>query len=73
MADSQPSTITITLILPPDEALALAQFVKRIDYGACTRFANVNASYSGRAEGDTMWSAICLLQRQLADAGFAPR
>jgi hypothetical protein len=33
----------------------------------------VTVTYHGRAEGDVMWSAVCMLQRQLADAGFAPR
>jgi hypothetical protein len=52
---------------------ALAQFVKRVDFNACKRFASVSATYDGRPEGDTMWSAVCLLQSQLADAGYAPR
>jgi hypothetical protein len=29
--------------------------------------------YSGRTEGDVMWSAIRMVQGQLAEAGFAPR
>ena len=44
--------------LPPDEAAALAQFVKRVDYGTCTRFANVTVTYHGRAEGDVMWAHL---------------
>src|SRR5258708_3144152 len=66
-------TITVPLIVPFDEAGALAQFVKRIDYDTCVRFASVFVFYSGRTEGDTMWSAVCLVQRQLAEAGFNPR
>jgi hypothetical protein len=66
-------TVTIPLILPFDEAAALAQFVKRIDYDTCCRFASVCWTYGSRLEGDVMWSAIRLLQRQLAEAGFAPR
>jgi hypothetical protein len=65
--------ITIPFELPHDEAAALAQFVKRVDYNTCTRFVNSTVTYNGRAEGDVMWSAICMLQRQLAEAGFAPR
>ena len=65
--------ITIPLILPFDEAAALAQFVKRVDYDTCVRFASEFVFYSGRTEGDVMWSAVCLVQRELADAGFAPR
>jgi len=66
-------TITVPLILPFDEASALAQFVKRVDYETCNRFASKNVWYSGRAEGDVMWAALCILQRQLAVAGFNPR
>jgi hypothetical protein len=65
--------ITIPLELPRDEAAALSQFVKRVDYETCARFASVTTTYSGRAEGDVMWSGIRILQRQLAEAGFAPR
>ena len=74
MADSKPSTIAIPLHMPADEALALAQFVKRVDYETVNRFASPCATYgAGCSEGDVMWSAVYLLQRQLADAGFAPR
>jgi hypothetical protein len=73
MADSKPSTITIPLDLPPDEAAALSQLVKRIDYETCARFASPTTTYNGRSEGDVMWCAVCFLQRQLAEAGFAPR
>ena len=68
-----PETTTIPLELPPDEARALAQLVKRIDYEACTRFASTTTTYGGRSEADVMWSAICMLQRQLGEAGFAAR
>lgn len=71
MADQE--AITIQLHLPRDEAAALAQFVKRVDYETVQRFAAVCWLYGNRAEGHVMWSALCLLQRQLAEAGFAPR
>jgi len=71
MAD--PEAITIPLEVPRDEAAALSQFVKRVDYETCVRFASVTTTYGGRSEGDVMWSAVCMLQRQLAEAGFAPR
>jgi hypothetical protein len=73
MADSKPSTITIPFELPRDEATALAQFVKRIHWGTCSRFASRTTTYDGRSEADVMWSAVCMLQNQLAEAGFAPR
>jgi hypothetical protein len=63
----------IPLELPKPEAAALAQFVKRVDYGTCCKFASPTATYDGRHECDVMWSGICILQRQLAEAGFAPR
>jgi len=70
---AEPEAISIPLELPRDEAAALAQFVKRVDYETCVRFASPTTTYDGRSEGDVMWSAICMLQRQIAEAGFAPR
>jgi hypothetical protein len=63
---------TIPLELPPDEARAFSQFIKRIDYETCAWFAGASARYGERREGDVVWSAVCMLQRQLAEAGFAP-
>jgi hypothetical protein len=63
----------IPLELPRNEAAAFSQFVKRIDYDTCARFASKFVFYDGRTESDVMWSAVCMLQRQLAEAGFAPR
>jgi hypothetical protein len=51
----------------------LSQFVKRIGYEDCAKFASKFVFYSGRTEGDTMWSAVRMVQCQLAEAGFAPR
>jgi hypothetical protein len=65
-------TVVVVLNMPRAELAGLAQFVKRVDYASCTRFAS-RVTYDGRAEGDVIWSAICMLQRQLAEAGFAPR
>jgi hypothetical protein len=52
---------------------ALAQLVKRLDYDTCARFASVSWTYGNRSESYVIWSAVCLVQRQLADAGFNPR
>ena len=71
MAEQQASTIPLEL--PPNEAAAFSQFVKRIDYDALGRFTSTFVFYSGRTEHDTAWSAVCLVQRQLAEAGFNPR
>jgi hypothetical protein len=71
MAD--PEATTITLRLPSDEALALAQLVKRIDYDTVGRLTSRFDRYHGRSEQDTAWSAVHMLQNGLAEAGFAPR
>jgi hypothetical protein len=63
----------VMLVMPETEARAFAKLLGRIDYDACCRFAAVCVTYGNRAECDVMWSAICLLQRQLSEAGFAPR
>jgi hypothetical protein len=63
----------IPLELPPCEAMAFGHFVKRIDYDTCARLANVTATYGKRAECDVIWSAVCLLRRQLDEAGFTPQ
>lgn len=60
----------IPLDLPPDEARALAQFVKRTGRDDCKR---LGSRYDGGEEADAMWAAILKLQRALAEAGFAPR
>jgi len=65
--------IAITLHMPPNELHALAQFLKRVDYDLCNRLAGVCITYNGRSEGDTMWAAVRMVQRQLAEHGFAPR
>jgi hypothetical protein len=65
--------ILIPLELPRDEAAALSQFVKRIGYEDCAKFASKFVFYSRRTEADTVWSAIRMVQGQLAEAGFAPR
>jgi hypothetical protein len=72
MANQQ--VITIRLEFPsPDEATGLAQFVKRLGYDDCVRKASLFVFYSGRTEADVMWAALCILQRELAAAGFSPR
>ena len=60
----------IALDLPPDEAHALAQLVKRLDRSDCERLSN---RYDGGQERDAMIMGIDKVQRALAEAGFAPR
>jgi hypothetical protein len=71
MSESQEYDVMI--VIPETEARALAKLVGRIDFDTCHRFASITANYDGRCEADVMWCALCHLQRQLADAGFAPR
>jgi hypothetical protein len=63
----------IQLELPRNEAMAFSQFVKRVDYETLGRFASTFVFYGGRSEHNTSWSALRMLQRQLAEAGFNPR
>jgi hypothetical protein len=57
----------ITLDLPPDEAHASAQLVKRLDRGHCERLSN---RCDGGQERDAMIAGVDKLQRALKDAGF---
>jgi hypothetical protein len=60
----------IILELPPEQAIALAQFVKRTGFDDCKRLGN---RYDGGAEAEAMSAAVNKLQRALAEAGFSPR
>jgi hypothetical protein len=60
----------ITVDLPPEEAMALAQMVKRLGYDDAER---LSSRYDGGHERDLMLAGINKLQRALAEAGFAPR
>jgi hypothetical protein len=60
----------ITLDLPPDEAHALAQLVKRLDRSDCKRLSN---RYDSGQERDAMIAGVDKLQRALAEAGVSPR
>jgi hypothetical protein len=70
MAESTPTTIPIPLSLPPCEARALAQLVKRLDRADCER---LSSRYDGGEERDAMIAGVDKLQRALADVGFKPR
>jgi len=61
---------TVIVELPPDEARALAQLVKRLGYDDAKR---LSSRYDGGEERDAMLSGIDKLRRALAEAGFAPR
>jgi len=60
----------VVLELPPDEAMAVAQMVKRLGYEDAER---LSPRHDGGTEQDLMLSGIDKLQRALAETGFAPR
>jgi hypothetical protein len=60
----------VHLDLPPDEAMALAQLVKRLGYDDAER---LSSRYDGGQERDAMLAGIDKLRRALCEAGFAPR
>jgi hypothetical protein len=60
----------IIVELPPNEAMALAQLVKRLGHDDAER---LSSRYDGGEERDAMLAGINKLQRALAEAGFAPR
>jgi hypothetical protein len=60
----------VTVDLPPEEAMALAQMVKRLGYDDAER---LSSRYDGGHERDLMLAGVDKLQRALAEAGFAPR
>jgi hypothetical protein len=60
----------ITLDIPDNEAMALAQMCKRFGYDDAVRFAT---PHDGGRERDAILDGTSTLQRALAEAGFAPR
>jgi hypothetical protein len=74
MAKATHDTIAIPLFLPPVQALALAQFTKRIDYETVARFSSITAAYDdGQSESDLVWLALITLRQALGACGFATR
>lgn len=59
--------VEVSMVLEPAQALALAQFVKRVGWSEL----RLNAVDDDEAY--TMRDAIELLARALAEAGYAPR
>jgi hypothetical protein len=65
--------ILFHLAMPADEAMAFAQLLKRLGYDDCKRLSDRKAHYGLHSECDVMWSSVQSVQRQFAQAGFAPR
>jgi hypothetical protein len=59
--------VEVWMVLEPAQALALAQFVKRV------RWAEVRQNAVGDDEADLMMDAMRELAKALAEAGYAPR
>jgi hypothetical protein len=62
--------IKVTVELPPEQAMALAQLVKRLGHDDCER---LSSRHDGGQERDAMLAGIDKLQRALAESGYAPR
>ncbi|MDW8319611.1 DUF7706 family protein [Tepidimonas charontis] len=59
--------VEVWMVLEPAQALALAQFVKRV------RWTEVRQNAVGDDEADLMMDAMRELAKALAEAGYAPR
>ena len=59
--------VQVSIWLEPAQALALAQFVKRV------RWTEVRQNAVGDDEADLMMDAMYELAKALAEAGYAPR
>lgn len=65
-------TTAIPLALPPLEAMALAHFVKQLDFETVVGFASVAvACDDGKSEADLVWLALIELRSALAVAASA--
>jgi len=53
--------------------MALAQFVKRVDFETVARFASVSVVSEGKSEADLIWLALIKLRSALAEARLGPR
>jgi hypothetical protein len=69
-ADAEGRSMKIALDLSGDTAMAVAQLCKRFSYDDAARLAN---RHDGGRERDLIIAGVGVLQRALAEAGFAPR
>jgi hypothetical protein len=53
--------------------MALAHFVKRVDFEMVARFASVTVISDGKSEADLTWLALIALRTALAEADVGPR
>lgn len=66
-------TTEISLALPSLQAMALAHFLKRVDFEMVARRASVTVVADGKSEADLIWLALIALRGALAEADAAPR
>ena len=70
---SNSKTTEIPLALPSLQAMALAHFVKRVDFEMVARFASVTVVSDGKSEANLIWLALIALRSALAEADVGPR
>ena len=70
---SNPKTTEVPLALPSLHALALAHFVKRVDFETVARFASITIVSDGKSEADLIWQALIRLRNALAEADAGPQ
>jgi hypothetical protein len=63
--------LPISLALPSFQALALAHFIKRVDFETVARLSSVTVVSDGKSEADLIWLALIELRGALADASAA--
>jgi hypothetical protein len=69
--ESDAQTAAIPLTLPPLQAIALAHFVKRVNFETVARLSPVTvACDDGKSEADLTWLALIALRHALAEAAL---
>jgi hypothetical protein len=70
---SNSDTTEITFALPSLQAMALAHFVKRMDFETVAGRSSVTVVAGGKSEADLIWLALAELRRALIEADAAPQ
>jgi hypothetical protein len=70
--ENDAETAAIPLALPLLQAIALAHFVKRMNFETVARFAPITvACKDGKSEADLVWLALIALRRALAEGSWS--
>lgn len=67
---SKQAKVKVTLELPDDQAMALAQMVKRFSWDHAV---SLSSPHDGGRQRDAMLEGVMMLSRALREAGYAPR